>query len=197
MILSVLKNNKLARITAMITSFTVMVCFVVGFMIVKLSNKIQDTKVSIKQNSLNAYKIEKLLEQYQQVEVKTLVQAENTKQVLAKENIVDLITLMEKTSLENKVLPYIQIEGGEDLSKLNKELIYNLRFQTKESKMQDYLKALENLPYLNQVIQFQSSFGMNNNDLIDLGEEEVNNKIKERIENSDQSYAIRLKFFLK
>lgn len=197
MILSVLKNNKLARITTMITSFTIIVCLIVGFMIIKLSNKIQETKVSIRQNSYNAYEIEKLLEQYQQVEVKTLAQVDTTKTVLQKENIVDLIEIMEKTALENKVLPYVQIEGGEDLAKLSKELIYNIRFQAKENKMQAYLSALENLPYVSQIIQFQSSFGMNNNELIDLSEEEVNNKIQERLENSDQSYALRLKFYLK
>lgn len=68
MFLQVIKTNRLARVTMLTTSFTIIVCFVVGFMIMRLSDKIQDTKVSIKKNSLNAYKIEKLLTDYQEVE---------------------------------------------------------------------------------------------------------------------------------
>ncbi len=197
MILKVLKTNKLARITALITSFTIIVCIVVGFMIMRLSNKIQETKVSIKQNSINAYKIEELLEQYQQVEFSSLDTIEANKNILEKENIVALIEIMEKTALQNKIIPYVNIEGGGDLSNLSNELIYNINFQTKESRMLAYLKDLEQLPYVSQITQFHSNFSMNNNELHKLpSETEVHNAIQTKREEVDQTYALRLKVFL-
>lgn len=198
MILEVLKTNRLSRITVLITSFTIIVCIIVGFMIMRLSDKIQDTKVSIKQNSLNAYKIEKLLSQYQEIEVTSLnTTPETTKNVLAKENIVDLIEVMEKTALQNKIIPYVEIEGGGDLSKLSKELIYNIRFQTQESKMLAYVTDLESIPYVNQIVQFDSNFSINNNTLKEFKtEEEINTEIQKKRTETEQSYALRLKVFL-
>lgn len=197
MILQVLKTNRLARITALITSFTILVCIGVGFMIMRLSDKIQDTKVSIKQNSINAYKIEELLTQYQKVEFTSLETIETNKNILAKENIVNLIELMEKTALQNKIIPYLEIEGGGDVGNLKNEIIYNIRFQTKESRMLTYLSDLENIPYVSQVTQFNSNFSMNNNELQKLkNEEEIHNTIQIKREEADQTYALRLKVFL-
>jgi len=197
MLLKVLKTNRLARITAIITSFTILVCIVVGFMIVRLSNKIQDTKISIKQNSINAYKIEELLEQYQQVEFTSLDTMETNKNILAKENVVSLIELMEKTALQNKIVPYLNIEGGGDLSNLSNELIYDISFQTSESRMLTYLKDLENLPYVSQITQFNSNFSMNTTELHKLTTtEEIENTIQSKREETEQTYALRLKIFL-
>ena len=197
MILEVLKTNRLARITALITSFTIIVCIIVGYMITRLSNKIQDTKVSIKQNSLNAYKIEELLTQYQKVEFSSLETMEANKNVLEKENIVKLIETMEKTALQNKITPYVEIEGGVELSKLSNELIYNIRFQTQESKMLAYISDLEKIPYVSQIIQFDTNFSMNNNTLKEFQtENELHDAIKKKREEIEQSYALRLKVFL-
>lgn len=197
MIIQVLKTNRLARITALITSFTIVVCAIVGFMIMRLSNKIQDTKVSIKQNSLNAYKIEELLSQYQKVEFDSLETIETSKNVLKKEDIVKLIETMEKTALQNKIIPYVEIEGGGDLSQLSSSLIYNIRFQTQESKMLNYLNDLEDIPYVSQIIQFNSNFSINNNSLREFkNETEIQDEIQKKRKEIEQSYALRLKVFL-
>ena len=165
----------------------------------RLSDKIQDTKVSIKQNSVNAFKIEKLLEQYQQVDLSPLnrtVEKAN-KNMLKKGEVISLIELMEKIALQNKILPHIQIEGGNDLSTLSNELVYNIRFQTREANLHKYLIALENIPYVSQIIQFQSNFTFNNNDIMWLTEnDEIQAKINAKKESSDQAYAIRFNIFL-
>ena len=112
--------------------------------------------------------IEKLLEQYQQVDLSPLnrtVEKAN-KNMLKKEEVISLIELMEKIALQNKILPHIQIEGGNDLSTLSNELVYNIRFQTREANLHKYLIALENIPYVSQIIQFQSNFTFNNNDIM-------------------------------
>lgn len=199
MLLNILKNNKLARITVIITSFTIAVCLIVGFMIVKLSDKIQGTKVSIKQNSVNVEKIEKLLADYQKLEFKD-IQSETQikKQILKKDDVVELIELMEKTALQNKILPYSNIEGGNDLSNLSDNITYNIRFQSNETKMFDYIKSLEDLAYINEFLDFQSSFSFNNNDILELeDEDEIQAKIDAKKTESDQSYSMRLKILLK
>lgn len=63
--------------------------------------------------------------------------------------------------------------------------------------MLTYLEDLENLPYVSQIMQFNSSFSINNNALRELKDQtEVQNKIQQQRDEVEQSYALRLKIFL-